>query len=107
MAFDVAVDHAPPGGGQPDRGSERLAFLAHELRNLLSTALLAFNAMKAGNVGISGVTSAVLHRSLLRASELISRSLAEVRLEEGIYHREPILVAAFIEELAPVAALVA
>jgi signal transduction histidine kinase len=107
MAFQAASDHAPPDGGQPDRGSERLAFLAHELRNLLNTALLAFDAMKTGSAGVSGVTSTVLHRSLLRASELISRSLADVRLEQGIFNREPIRVAGFIEELAPVAALVA
>ena len=36
---------------------------------------------------------------------MIGRSLAEVRLTEGIQHREQILVSAFIDELAPAAAL--
>jgi signal transduction histidine kinase len=107
MAFEAAPDRAPPDGAQPDGELERFAILAHELRNLISTAILAFDVLKTGNVGVSGVTSAVLHRSLLRASELISRSLAEVRLDQGLQNREPFLVRKFIEELAPAATLVA
>ena len=34
--------------------SERLGFLAHELRNLTHTATLAFTALKAGNLGVTG-----------------------------------------------------
>lgn len=107
MAFDAAPDDALPAGDWHDPGSERFAFLVHELRNLLNTATLAFDVLKTGNVGVSGVTSAVLHRSLLRASELVSRSLAEVRLDQGLHNREPFLVGKFIDELAPVATLVA
>ena len=103
MAFDAASDDALPAGDWHDPGSERFAFLVHELRNLLNTATLAFDVLKTGNVGVSGVTSAVLHRSLLRASELVSRSLAEVRLDQGLHNREPFLVGKFIDELAPVA----
>jgi len=43
----------------------------------------------------------VLDRSLVGARDLIARSLAEVRLTQGMQHREPILVAGFIEELTP------
>ena len=35
------------------RGSERLGFLAHELRNLVNTAMLAFEVLKTGNVGVA------------------------------------------------------
>ena len=69
--------------GESARGSERLGFLAHELRNLINTALMAFEVLKTGNVGVSGSTGTVLHRSLLATNALITRSLAEVRLTQG------------------------
>jgi signal transduction histidine kinase len=107
MAFEAAPDHAPPDGAQPDSQSERFAALADELGHLINSAILAFDVLKTGNVGVSGVTSVVLHRSLLRASELVSRAQAEVRLGQGLQKREPFLVGRFIDELAPVAILVA
>ena len=91
--------------GATTRGSERAGFLAHELRNLLNTALMAFEVLKTGNVGFAGSTGTVLQRSLVGASALIGRSLAEVRLTRGIQNRKPFLVSEFIEELAPAAIL--
>ena len=64
--------------------AEHLGFLAHELRNLLNSAMLAVAALKAGDVGISGATGAVLDRSLIGLRNLINRSLAEVRLTRGM-----------------------
>ncbi len=87
------------------RGSERLGFLAHELRNLVNTALMAFEVLKTGNVGVLGSTGNVLHRSLVGSRALIGRSLAEVRLTRGIQNPEQFLVSRFIEEIAPAAAL--
>ena len=89
------------------RGSERLGFLAHELRNLASTALVAFEVLKTGNVGVSGSTGAVLHRSLVGLGTLIGRSLEEVRLSHSVRNRERFLVSEFIDELAPAARLMA
>jgi signal transduction histidine kinase len=89
------------------RGSERLGFLAHELRNLINTAILAFEVLKTGNVGVAGSTGTVLNRSLLGVRELIGRSLAEARLTQGVQHLEPLLVSALIEEIAPAARLTA
>jgi signal transduction histidine kinase len=88
---------------KPD--AERLGFFAHELRNLTNTSMLAFEVLRTGNVGVGGSTGTVLRRSLMRTSALIERSLAEVRLTEGIRNQEPFLVAGFIEELAPAAIL--
>jgi signal transduction histidine kinase len=85
------------------RGSERLGFLAHELRNLMNTAIIAFEVLKTGNVGVAGSTGKVLHRSLIGARDLIGRSLAEVRLTQGIENRERLLVSEFIDELVPAA----
>jgi len=91
--------------GENARGSERAGFLAHELRNLLNTAIMAFEVLKTGNVGVAGSTGTVLHRSLMGARSLIGRSLAEVRLNQGVQNREPFLVSEFIGELAPAATL--
>jgi signal transduction histidine kinase len=82
------------------RETERLGFFAHELRNLVHTALIAFEVVKSGNVGVAGSTGTVLQRSLLGARDLIARSLAEVRLTQGVQNRQPFLVAELIEELA-------
>ncbi len=80
--------------------NERLGFLAHELRNLLHTATLAFTAIKAGSVGVSGSTGAVLERSLIGLRTLVDRSLAEVRVAAGIPPRhELVSLAEFISQI--------
>ena len=87
------------------RGNERAGFLAHELRNLLNTAIVAFEVLQTGNVGVGGSTARVVQRSLLGARSLIGQSLAEIRLTHGVQSREQFLVAGFIAELVPAAAL--
>jgi len=64
--------------GESARENERLGFFAHELRNLIQTALVAFEVVKSGNVGVGGSTGTVLKRSLLNARDLIGRSLARI-----------------------------
>lgn len=59
--------------------NQRLGFFAHELRNFLHTATLAFSAAKAGTLGLSGATGSVLERSLLGMRDLIDQSIADVR----------------------------
>ena len=73
------------------RGSERLGFFAHELRNMVNTAIMAFEVLKTGNVGVAGAPGpcSIAASSGLRA--LIGRSLAEVRLTEGVQNPEPFL----------------
>lgn len=93
--------------GEIVRGTERLGLFVHELRNLVNTAIVAFEVLKSGDVGVSGSTGTVLHRSLLRVRDLIGRSLAEVRLTQGVQDPEPFLVAGLIDELAPAAMLAA
>ena len=91
--------------GETARGAERLGFFTHELRNLTNTAIVAFEVLKTGNVGVAGSTGAVLHRSLTALRALIGRSLAEVRLTQGVQNREPLLVSTFIDEVAAAATL--
>ena len=91
--------------GETARGNERAGFLAHEMRNLLNTAIIAFEVLKTGNVGVGGSMGAVLHRSLTGARALAGRSLAEVRITEGSQNPVKFSVARFVEELAPAASM--
>lgn len=85
---------------------ERLGSLAHELRNLLSSAILAFDAIKSGNVSVGGATARVLDRNLFALRDLVDRSLADVRLSAGRdLPREPIVVSELLEDLQVSAAL--
>ena len=80
--------------------NERLGFLAHELRNLLHTATLAVMAIKAGNVGATGVTGALLDRSLIGMRNLIDRSLADVRITAGMPPRARLIsLAEFVADV--------
>jgi signal transduction histidine kinase len=80
------------------RGTERAAILAHELRNSLHTAMLAFGVMKRGAVGPDSSTMALLNRSLTRLHDLLERSIALVRLEAGIPQMSRIALATVIED---------
>jgi len=80
--------------------NERLGALAHELRNHLATAMLAFTAIKSGTVATSGATGNMLERSLHGLQHLIDRSLADVRLTAGLQlRREAIVLDELVSEL--------
>lgn len=87
------------------KGTERLGMLAHELRNLLSTAVLSYEALQRGAVGMHGSTAAVLKRSLQGLRQIIDRALGEVRLAAALHDPQRILLALFIEEMEVGAAL--
>ncbi len=80
--------------------TERRGILAHELRNLLNNALLAFEALKTGTIGISSNTGMMLGRALLGLRDLIDGSLVEVRLEAGAHRRQRVVLAELMEEVA-------
>jgi signal transduction histidine kinase len=86
--------------------NSRLGPLAHELRNYLHIATYAVKAIKAGSVGMSGATGAVLDRSLIGMRNLIDRSLAEVRVTAGLPPRfKPVRLADFLSDVAASASL--
>ncbi len=60
-----------------DAEVQRLGGLAHELRNLLTSATLAYDVLKNGQVGIDGSAGIILGRSLKSLRGLIDRSLSE------------------------------
>ena len=82
-----------------DEEVERLGQAAHELRDLLNSALLAFHALKRGAVAINGNTGAVLGRNLTSLRDLVDRTLSEVRLAAGKQQRERLEVTAFVDEI--------
>jgi signal transduction histidine kinase len=75
--LEVATRHAA-------EANERLGFLVHEVRNVLSAATLAVRALEMGNLPISGATGSVLKRSLTGLTALTDRALAEVRLNSDL-----------------------
>jgi signal transduction histidine kinase len=79
---------------------QRLGQAAHELRDLLNGALLAFHALKRGTVAINGNTGAVLGRSLASLRNLVDRTLSEVRFVAGTQRRERLSVTALVDEIA-------
>jgi signal transduction histidine kinase len=80
--------------------TERLGHAAHELRDSLNTAILAFHTLKRGAVAVNGSTGAILGQSLMSLREVIDRTLSEVRLEVGRQRRARIPVVTFIDEIA-------
>jgi signal transduction histidine kinase len=81
------------------RSNEHLGALAHELHTLLRSAVLAYDVLRAGSVGIRGSTGDVLGRSLIGLRDLVDRSLTEARLIAGAPRPERIIVAQFIEDI--------
>ena len=80
--------------------TERLGHAAHELRDGLNTAILAFHMLKRGAVAINGSTGAVLGRSLMSLREVIDCTMTEVRLEAGQRRPVRLSVVAFIDDIA-------
>ena len=80
--------------------NERLGSLAHELRNQLGTAWLAYTAIKGGSVAIGGATGRMLERSLLNLQQLVDRSIADVRSTAHMeLRRESIAIEGLVSEL--------
>ena len=79
--------------------------IAHELRNLVQTALLSFQVVKAGKVGAGGSTGAVLGRSLVDIRDLADSIISEVRLAATTRRRDRVSVLVFIDEVAVAANL--
>ena len=84
---------------------ERVGGAAHELRDLLNSALLAFDVLKRGTVAVNGSTGAVLDRSLTGLRDVIGRTLSDVRLAAGQQRHDRLNVATLVGEIAATARL--
>ena len=98
---EAVTEHARLSAQTRSAGEvERLGHAAHELRDGLSTAILAFNLLKRGAVAVNGSTGAILGQSLMSLRGVVDRTLCEVRLEAGTQRRAPVRVVTFIDEIA-------
>lgn len=79
---------------------ERSGQLAHQVRDILNTALLAFHTLKRGTVAINGSTGTLLGRGLMSLRDLVDNTLADVRMAANIQRRERVPVADFFSEIA-------
>ena len=79
---------------------ERSGRLAHELRDILNTAVLAFHTLKRGTVAINGSTGTVLGRSLMSLRDLVDSTLSDIRMDANIQRSERVAVGAFLSEIA-------
>lgn len=67
------------------QANEHFAFIAHELRNPLSSAAMAFNILRStGELSPENRAVGALERGLLRTSELIDQTLLVARVASGI-----------------------
>lgn len=80
--------------------NERSGRIAHEMRDLLHTAILAYDALKRGTVSINGSTGAVMGRSLMNLRDLVDNALSEIRIAANRQRRERLAVAPFLKDLA-------
>jgi signal transduction histidine kinase len=79
---------------------ERLHVFAEEMRRHIQTATLAVSAIKAGTVGLQGVTGAILDMSLISMRDLINHPLAALPLTAGLPPQHRLIdLAAFIAEV--------
>jgi signal transduction histidine kinase len=88
-----------------DGDAEQLGYLTHELRNLLSTAMLSFAAVKSGRVAPGGSTAAITERSLTGMRDLLDTTIAEVRLSAGTHEAKRMSVARFLANVQGAASL--
>jgi signal transduction histidine kinase len=85
--------------------AERLGRLTHELRNLLSTAMLSYEAVTSGRVPIGGSTGAILGRSLSGLRDLIDTTISEVRMSAGTHQATRLSLASLLHEVEGAASL--
>ncbi len=83
-----------------DERREHLGEIAHELRNAVGAAVVAFEVIRLGKAGLEGATAGLLDRSLQRIRSLVDGALADVRLASGAFAPERVSVRALLVESA-------
>ena len=103
---DAVTEHARITAETRSAGElERMGQLTHEMRNTLQTALLAFDAVKRGAIGVSGSTGNVLGRSLGALRDLVDSTLSDIRTAASHQRREVTSVALLLNDIAAAAQL--
>lgn len=83
IRLDNAIAGAVTEYARRNRATEVAAYadlsaIAHELRNLHNTSIVALTAMRNGTVGFTGATSAAFDASMARAGHLLDRAISLV-----------------------------
>lgn len=87
LCLDIAIAEAVTefNRGQRENAErdevQRIGSLAHELRNALGNATIAYQLIKIGNIGADGNTARILENAHMLMRDIIDRSLVEVRLQ--------------------------
>ena len=111
LCLDIAIagavtEHARLTAQSPSAGEvARLGASAHELRDVLNSALLAFHALRRGTVAINGSTGEILGRSLMSLKDTIDRTVSEVRLSATAPQRQRMTMVAFLDDIGATATL--
>jgi len=80
--------------------NERLGVLVHELRNVLQTATLAFQALELGLLPVAGATGALVRRCLTSLATMLGESMSQVRGVANASGGEVFSVAEFVADAA-------
>jgi signal transduction histidine kinase len=103
---DAVTEHARITADSKSTGElERMGQVTHEIRNIVNTAILAFDVVKRGTVGVNGNTGAVLGRSLTELRDLVESTLSDIRTAASHQRPELISVSSFLSDIAVAAAL--
>ena len=98
---EAVTEHARiTAASRSTEDSERSGYVAHETRDLLNTAILAYTTLKGGTVAINGSTGAVLGRSLMALRDLVESTLCDIRIEANEHRRERVPVTALLNDIA-------
>lgn len=82
------------------QSAEHLGFIAHEVRNPLSAAGMAFQRLRANELAQGGRAVEILERNLRRTSEVIDSALTHASLRMGVSPRlRPIALGPFIQAI--------
>jgi signal transduction histidine kinase len=87
------------------RDLQRRGQIAHELRNVVQTALLSFKVLDSGKVGASGASAGVLGRSLVNLRDLVESLVSDVYLAATRRQRNRVSLLELVDEIAVVARL--
>jgi signal transduction histidine kinase len=83
------------------QASQHLAFIAHELRNLLSAAMAALQRMQLRGAPSDGRSAEVLERNLRRTAEMIDDTLSQASFRMGVELKsEPTPLLPFLQAIA-------
>lgn len=81
--------------------SEHLGFIAHEIRNPLSSARMAFDILRRGDLAKGGRAVELVHRNLRRITDVVDDALSHASLKMGVTPRIQLIpLRAFVEEIA-------